>query len=183
MIINYEKFLTYNKNMLNEEKDCTGHKYGCVMIYLHIDNWNNIISTINIDDVYQSNDITQYPHITALYGLKDSVTENDIKDILDKYKDVKFNIEVDGIDIFENDDFDVVKMNIKSNILHQLNSDLRNLPYVSDYPDYKPHVTIGFVKPGEGKKYINISYTAKLDNNIKYVLFTKPDGTKCKFDI
>jgi hypothetical protein len=30
---------------------------------------------------------------------------------------------------------------------------LKKFPFTSDYPDYHPHITLAFVKPGKGKKY------------------------------
>mgnify|MGYP003352094323 CR=1 FL=1 len=40
--------------------------------------------------------------------------------------------------------------------LNALNKQLCKFPYTNDYPDYKPHITIAYVKKGLGKKYLDI---------------------------
>jgi 2'-5' RNA ligase len=45
-------------------------------------------------------------------------------------KDIKINI--NGIDIFENKDCDVIKMNVESDSLNELNKQLSQLPHTTD---------------------------------------------------
>ncbi len=53
------------------------------------------------------------------------------------------------------DQFDVVKIDVESEDLHRLNSLLSDsLEHTDTHPDYKPHITLAYVKPGRGKKYV-----------------------------
>jgi N12 class adenine-specific DNA methylase len=57
--------------------------------------------------------------------------------------------------VFSNDDGDVLKVGVvDSPQLHDLNAKLtKAFPHPDDFPDYKPHVTVAYLKSGEGKKY------------------------------
>lgn len=52
------------------------------------------------------------------------------------------------------DVFDVVKVDVESPDLIRLNKLLGELPHHDTHPDYHPHVTLAYVRPGCGKKYI-----------------------------
>lgn len=39
-----------------------------------------------------------------------------------------------------------------------INKKLKELDYKNDYPDYTPHITLAYVKSGEGEKYITNEY-------------------------
>ena len=64
-------------------------------------------------------------------------------------------VEIDQIDFFECEDYDVVKMNI--NLTKQL-KEYRKLfkdkyENTQTYKEYHPHCTLGYVQKGIGKKY------------------------------
>lgn len=163
-----------------------GYDYGCVMIDVPVSNWNEIISSIDKEDLYEvpgeNYGLQERPHLTLLYGLHEEVTPDQVKSIFDNFKG-DIEIEIDGIDIFENKDFDVVKFNIKSTkSLKELNSKLSQLPNSNEYPDYKPHITIAYVKKGMGKKYINPDYNYKV-KNVDEVIYSMPNGEEFKFSL
>ena len=161
------------------------YKYGCVMIYLDIPNWNEIISFINPDDIYHPDDpskgLETDPHVTILYGLHNTVSDSDIQSIVEQI-DGDFNLKIRGVGVFENKDFDVVKFNVESEYLHQVNSMFRTLPYSSDYPDYKPHITISYVKKDTGKKYEDNSFEYELPE-VHKIVYSKPNDDKIEFKI
>ena len=175
-IESYEHYIKSNRkkrkvNKLNESKKKVKLKdknpvfdYGCVLFLLKIKEWKSIIGKIDEDDVYLVEDDDSYgietkPHLTLLYGLHEEVTKSDVKSVVDKFKDEDIIIEVDGISIFENKDFDVVKFDVKKTpILNKMNKELKKFPFTSDFPDYHPHITICYVKKGKGKKYIDENY-------------------------
>jgi 2'-5' RNA ligase len=168
---------------LFEEKN---YEFGCVMIDVPVKNWNEITSFIDTDDIYTVSDNDTYgiqvrPHLTLLYGTHKEVTSEQVESLL---KNVKpFSIEIDGVDIFENKDYDVVKFNIKkSDILQSIFDSLSTLPNSNSFKDYKPHITIAYVKKGTGKKYIKPDYKWKVDN-INEVTYSMVDGNEYKFSL
>lgn len=94
-------------------------------------------------------------HITVKYGLH---TENaaDVQALLANEPPIRATI--GKVSIFpakEGADYDVVKMDVDSPDLHRLNAKIAAGTKVTDtHPEYKPHVTLAYVKPGEGAKYV-----------------------------
>ena len=176
-IKNYKQFIIEKIN---------GYDYGCVMIDVPVKNWNEIISWIDKEDLYEvegeNYDIQERPHLTLLYGLHKEVTPDMVKSIFDNFEG-DIEVEVNGIDIFENEKFDVVKFNIKlTESLKWLNSKLSELPNSNEYPDYKPHITIGYVKKGMGKKYVKSDYKYVV-KNINEVTYYMSNGEEFKFSL
>ncbi len=151
------------KNIIKEELEKVNKfkkKFGCLMLYFDdIKIWDKIIDLIPNDIVYGTRNDgygkENEPHVTVLYGFHDDkVNIEDIKKITDKIK-IPIKVKLDGISIFENKDFDVLKFDISSDELVNLNKKFReNFDYSSDYPDYHPHLTIAYLKKGEGDKII-----------------------------
>jgi hypothetical protein len=92
------------------------------------------------------------PHITVRYGLAidDPALLKDLSSL--PPIDAKFG----EVSIFENDKYDVVKVEIKSKSLRSANKKVGDLVDVpgETFTDYQPHATIAYVKKGEGKKYV-----------------------------
>ena len=92
-------------------------------------------------------------HITVLYGLH-----------TDKFSEVVENVELypcefklKNLSLFQNEKYDVLKFDIISNDLKELNKQLSDrLDYSSSYPNYHPHLTVAYVLPGKGKKYTKL---------------------------
>ena len=101
------------KKYIQFVKESTGYKLGCVMVEVPVSNWNEITSIIDKNDLYEvegeNYGIQDNPHLTLLYPVKNGVEYNEVKNILDKVICDKINININGIDIFTNDKFDVVK--------------------------------------------------------------------------
>ena len=92
------------------------------------------------------------PHITVKYGLHGNDAEA-VRSLLADEPPVR--VKLGKVSLFENDDADVVKIEVDSPDLHRLNKKIADaLPVTDTHPDYKPHVTIAYVKPGMGKKYV-----------------------------
>lgn len=164
-----------------------GYSYGCVMVEVPVKNWEELVQVIDIDDIYEEKGDSTYgiqknPHLTLLYGLHENVTDDQVKKIFDNFNE-EINIEIDGIDIFENPKFDVVKFNVKkTDTLQKLFDKLSELPNSNEYPDYKPHITIAYVKSGTGKKYVNPNYKHKV-SNVNEITYSKPNDDKFKFHL
>lgn len=90
------------------------------------------------------------PHVTALYGLHDAEPDTARK-IVAGHSPIKGRLGF--VSIFRNDDADVAKLDVHSPGLHALNAGLKSLPNSNSHPDYKPHVTLAYLKPGHGAKF------------------------------
>jgi 2'-5' RNA ligase len=179
------------KKYIQFVKESSGYDYGCVMVEVPVSNWNEICSVIDKDDIYEEENDKSYgiqknPHLTLLYGLKSDVSKEKVEDILenimDEYtSDKGIEIEIENIGVFENEKFDVVKFNIKkTELLQKLFDGLSELPNENTFPDYKPHMTIAFVKKGLGEKYKK-KYSHKVSSN--EICYSMANGEKVYFEI
>ena len=156
------------------------------MVEVPVKNWNEITYTINKDDLYEvegeNYGISENPHLTLLYGLKPNITKEQIEEVLKRVIDGdKIIIEIENIDTFDNDSFDVVKFNIKkTEQLQRIFDALSELPNENTFPDYKPHMTIGYVKKGLGEKYKK-PYRHKVSSN--EICYSLANGEKIYFEI
>ena len=71
----------------------------------------------------------------------------------------------------------VLKMNVKSEKLNELNKLATRLPHTSTYPDYKPHLTIAYLTKGNGNKFVNSNFNLKIDT-IDKIVYSKTNGEK-----
>lgn len=173
------------KNYIQFIKESSGYEYGCVMVEVPVSNWDEITSSIDPEDVYTGDDdthgIQENPHVTILYGLHDGVTEDEVKSVFEGFTD-DINIEVNGVGIFENKDYDVVKFNVNPDgALQELHDRLSKFPNSNDFPDYKPHITIAYVKKGTGKKYVKTDYKYTV-KNVDKITYSMADGTETEFE-
>ena len=84
-------------------------------------------------------------HVTAKYGFT--------TDVLHQLHEIgestpAFPVYIGSISLFEQADYDVVKLDVESPWLRKLNARLSQLPNDDSHPDYKPHVTLAYVKKG-----------------------------------
>lgn len=91
------------------------------------------------------------PHCSVLYGLHETASPKSMP-ILGMFGPQKLRL--GAINIFECPSYDVVKIEVESPSLTQMNWILRRLlPHTSTHKDYNPHITLGYVKKGKGKDY------------------------------
>ena len=163
----------------------TVYDYGCLMTEFDMPHWKLFSqSLVNKEDVYD-NEAFEYgmekiPHVTLLYGLhKQGPVLRKMKLMLPPLNRMK--IKLTGISSFTNDKYDVLKFDIDSELYHNIYDMLTsNFEYTSDYDDYKPHLTIAYLKKGMAKKYIggtvDIDVTPKCycyNDTEKYFRFVK----------
>jgi 2'-5' RNA ligase len=136
------------------------YEYGCVMAEFpakaskaFVDFGKQVISD---DMLYIDPNDTTYGrqkdmHVTIKFGLTEDYSQQQMQQFLAGTK--PFYIMVKGMSLFENELFDVVKLDIEGEELRRLRAVFDKLPNEDAYKDvYHPHMTLAYVKPGLGKK-------------------------------
>lgn len=90
------------------------------------------------------------PHLTLLYGLH-SDDHQPIRDLFSKAEG-RIGFRLGKVGVFKNPDFDVLKLEVHSPDAHAVNALLKTQPHTSTYPTYNPHLTLAYVKSGEGER-------------------------------
>ena len=177
------KFESIKEWAINKEKPLYGY---VVMEPDKIEGWKeNHLDGIMEEDLYEpeneSYGLEKYPHVTLLYGIvEEEIDPTVIADMIEQ-KMEPLTVKISDVDVFENGKFDVVKYNVPvtKELLQYRNMLKDSFKNVQTYSEYKPHITIAYVKPGEGAKY-----KKKLDNPFKIKLtkgvytYHKNDGTR-----
>lgn len=166
---------------LSEAKETHKNEYGALMLSLDYKGWSDIISLIDKEDIYDEQPgfgLEKEPHVTVLFGFKNDTDFSEIKNRAKDSHTGNINITVKNITHFETPDYDVVKFDVESEDLVKLNKVMTdNFEYTTDYPDYHPHITIGYVKKGKGKKYDAKKESIKMSGN-KLVYSPSSEGGK-----
>jgi hypothetical protein len=134
------------------------NEYGCLMAMVSETHCPHIIkfgkTVIPPEILYTKPDDDSYgydnePHVTIKYGFEPDLSRNDLAQLLRGLK--PFNIILNAISQFNNSEYDVIKFNAESPILRELRNKVDGYPNKDKYPDYKPHMTMAYVKPGSFK--------------------------------
>lgn len=121
------------------------------------------------------------PHVTVRYGIKGSDTKG-LKDYVSKQQ--PFDAKLGKTAVFpptENSDgAAVVHAPVDSKDLHRMNGEIEKhgdfAP--SSFPEYKPHVTVAYVKPEHAQKYAGMSDTEGKGFKVGSVSVGDRDGNK-----
>lgn len=160
------------------------YDYGCSMLYFDFPQMAVIHDNIDEQDIYDDPEnsgfgLEKEPHCTLLYGIhSDEVSDDDV------ISRSKFNsrdpLILKNISVFKNKDYDVLKFDVEHADLQGINKKLRELPYTNDYPDYHPHCTIAYLKPGTSEQYLKAYEGRSFQVHPKHIVYSKPDGSKLK---
>ena len=176
-------------SLLKEVKD--KNRFGCTMLFVDFPKMEDLHSQINPIDVYEDPQDDSFgletdPHITLLFGTHEEVTLDEIKD---KISGIEFGeLIAYNISIFENPLYDVLKFNIKyptkgGNFLSIANQNLKSLPHTSSFPNYHPHMTIGYLQKGMGKNYVNKFKDKEFNLTPSHIVYSEIDGTKTNIEL
>jgi|PlaIllAssembly_1097288.scaffolds.fasta_scaffold02258_3 2'-5' RNA ligase len=155
-----------------------GHDYSSTQINLppNVATEVKALAAVIPDDVLAEDGREDRPHVTVKYGLHGN-DPSTIKPVLAKQPPVAFVL--GKTKVFEKDDCDVVYVEVKSPGLGKLHKAVSEaLPNTETYPTYVPHVTVAYVKKGEGQKYAGNATLVGTKVVASEVLFSPKDGTK-----
>lgn len=164
------------------EKKGVSYSYGCAMVYFDFPKMTEIHKSIDENDIYTDDSDRTYgledePHTTLLYGLH----SNEIPDekVMEICKSKQFGpLTLTNPSLFENDQYDVLKFDVINPILNEINAELSKLPHTTNFPDYHPHATIAYLKPGMGKKYVEKLAGQTYIVHPNKIVYSKPDGSR-----
>lgn len=123
------------------------------------------------------------PHVTALYGITQGDPGPTAKAILAESSGV-IRATAGKLSLFHSKDYDVLKVDIESSDLREIENHLReSVPFKSDFPDYKPHMTIAYLKKGKGAKYVGDARFEGTPLSFSVVDFRSKDGRKYQIDL
>lgn len=97
------------------------------------------------------------PHLTSLYGLHGEDADL-VRGLLDGFGPVRVRLGKTSVfPASESGEHDVVKVEAEGDDLHRLHALLCRLPHTRTHPRYQPHVTLGYVRAGEGGRYAGMT--------------------------
>ena len=177
-----QKFNEFSEE-LNEKKKDT-YDFGCAMVYFKVPEIFKIQDSIDPEDLYTEEGDRTYgfenePHTTLLYGLHSNEIPSD-QDVIDVCTNVNIGpIKLHNISFFRNEKYDVLKFDAENENLEKINRKLsEKFPFTTDFPDYHPHATIAYLKPGAGDKYVEKFQEMELTADPEMIVYSKPDGEK-----
>jgi len=86
-------------------------------------------------------------HVTVKYGLLADKTPMLLRQLGKEF--APFPVYIGKVSLFRNERFDVVKLDVESPWLRKLNARISaELPNEDSHPEYHPHITVAYVKPG-----------------------------------
>ena len=169
-----------------------GYDYSCVMAMLDGDASavvrefaRNLIDASDLS----GDGFEDEPHITLRYGLH-TESASDVAPVLHPW--VRFSARVLGVSLFSTDEYDVVKLDVTGHDgdLHDVHELLGELEHTDTYGEFKPHITLAYVKPGMGAKYADARFpfwSGKGDEEswLKFnsVRFSSKDGTQTDINL
>lgn len=118
------------------------------------------------------------PHITVKYGLHDNDPEA-VRQLLADEPPITLTLGKTSIfPAGAEGKADVVKVDVDSPDLHRLNAKIAEaFPHTDTHPDYQPHATIAYVKPGLGEQYAGNDALAGQAVTIDRITLSGQDGT------
>lgn len=181
-----EGFEIKQREVKTEEEKPTKHDFSSTQVNLPkaesnkvLQVGNELIKDADLADSIDWNPREENPHITVKYGLHTNQAD-EVRKIL---ADVPpFEVTLGKTSIFpakEGADYDVVKVDVDSPELHRINKLIADNTDVTDtHPTYNPHVTLAYVKKGEGKKYVGNDAFAGQKLTFNEIQFSDKNGNQ-----
>lgn len=121
-------------------------------------------------------ELEDYPHVTVLYGIHHAAgMARRVQWVLGGEGPVAARMA--GLSLFRRPDYDVLKYAVTSPVLARLNHRAGLIPNTQTFPDYVPHITVAYLKPGTGDKYLD-GYDPVKGQTLMFQagVYSDPDG-------
>lgn len=174
------KFKNFLQN-LNEKHN--GNEYGCVYANVYIDNFKFLDKHIlDGDYVKPKEKIAWDSHITLLYGVTVDVP-NVVASAIGVLK--PFQIKFGKVNIFTeaSTEHDVIYIEVEKTpqLVHVNNFLKNNLVHVETYPDFKPHITLAYVKKGKYSNLIGNDEFEGLKYDVTHIVYSDKENNVSNF--
>lgn len=139
-----------------------------------------MIAGIEEDDLAEGGR-EETPHVTVKYGLltKDA---DEVREIVEGLGPV--HIALGRTSLFESPEHDVVKVDAEGDNLRRLNALISDsLEHQDKHDQYQPHVTLAYVKPGRGQRYVDMADVDGMEVFCSTLIFSAHDGKVTKIKL
>lgn len=160
------------------------YSYGCVMLdFASFPAFEQVQQAIDPSHVdAEAGGLESEPHVTILYGLHPEVTLDQVQVIVDN-QGVELTVELTGLSLFESEKYDVLKFTVEGcQPLHDFNAALKSLPHTSKFPQYVPHLTVGYLRKGTGQQYVQ-KFAKPVVLSSGQVAYSTPAGDRNLFQL
>ena len=165
------------------------YEYSCLMVDLPSDSASIVkhwgTKLINTDELYIDTEsgiegLDDRPHVTIKYGINDINPIDTMRQVIGS--EITFTL--GNISKFENELFDVIKIDIDSDCLFELNKNITdNIECSDSFPEYLPHCTIAYVEKGSHDHLLGNDYLSGISIENNMIVFSAKDGTEHELEI
>jgi len=128
------------------------YEYSCILVNLKVGNWKEIQQLIDPADL-SGDGLETEPHVSIMMGIEPDVKSEDIIKIVQDWP--RPSITLQEFSIFENPEYDVLKIGVESFDLGAYRQLAMPLPNYQEFQLFQPHLTVAYLKPGTGRKYLD----------------------------
>lgn len=119
-------------------------------------------------------------HVTVVYGIGNTITPEQMR--VFAMQEQPIEISLDKVTLFEPEDkdYDVLKIDVVSSGLHQLNENIRSMIGApgETFKTYTPHITVAYIKKGTCKELVNNTQFQNKKVTIDNLTFSTKKGEK-----
>ena len=164
---------------LKERDDAEAHEYSALLVEFggeikrQLRNYHRVIDQRFLADWGLEKDA----HTTLLWGIETSRVE-EIEEAIRAVGMRPFSVELGRTAIFHNPEHDVLYVEVRSPALEEYHWALQDeLGAVQTHPDYKPHMTIAYLRSGAAEQYHTDLFEG-IKSRVNQIVFSDQNGKR-----